>query len=120
MFNRTRDHSPAIGERRTRTRNRARAAIAACVAVPVTALGVCLGGNAALAAGAAQGRAPAAVTVTWHELNLVNGWVSSQGDWNSGDPSYAISGGVVYLSGSLHGGISHSVFAVLPKAARPA
>jgi hypothetical protein len=57
--------------------------------------------------------------VSWHKLNLMNGWTSSQGAFGTGDPSYAVSAGVVYLSGSLHGGTG-SDFAVLPKAARPA
>jgi hypothetical protein len=53
------------------------------------------------------------------KLGLEHGWTSSQPVYATGDPSYAISGGVVYLSGSLHGGSSH-VAALLPKAARPA
>jgi hypothetical protein len=55
------------------------------------------------------------------KLTLINGWKSSQSAWNSGDPSYTVKGGVVYLSGSLHqpsGTSDH--FALLPKAARPA
>jgi len=65
---------------------------------------------------------PAAVSgVTWHALRLLNGWRSDQGAWNSGNPSWAVKGGVVYLSGSLHqpSGTSGE-FAVLPAAARPA
>jgi hypothetical protein len=54
-----------------------------------------------------------------HALTLRNGWASSQARWNTGNPSYQVSGGVVYLSGSLHGGTS-SIFATLPPAARPA
>jgi hypothetical protein len=57
--------------------------------------------------------------VTWHKLTLINGWTSSQNVYGTGNPRYAISGGVAYLSGSLHAGTSTS-FAVLPKAARPA
>jgi hypothetical protein len=54
------------------------------------------------------------------KLVLEHGWKSSQPIYGTGDPSYAISGGVVYLSGSMHtGGTSH-VAALLPKAARPA
>jgi len=53
-----------------------------------------------------------------HALGLLNGWHSEQSRWNSGNPSYAVSGGVVYLSGSLAGG-STPEFAVLPAAARP-
>jgi hypothetical protein len=58
-------------------------------------------------------------TMKSHKLGLEHGWVSSQSVWNTGDPSYAISGGVVYLSGSMQGGTS-PVATVLPKAARPA
>lgn len=54
-----------------------------------------------------------------HKLALKNGWTSSQPSYATGDPSYAISGGVVYLSGSLNGG-SSKLAATLPKAARPA
>jgi hypothetical protein len=52
-------------------------------------------------------------------LTLENGWQSSQSIYQTGNPSYAVSKGVVYLSGSLHGGSSQLAF-VLPKAARPA
>lgn len=52
------------------------------------------------------------------KLALRNGWQSSQPVYGTGDPSYAVSRGVVYLSGSLHDGTS-VVATVLPKAARP-
>src|SRR5690349_1865073 len=56
-----------------------------------------------------------------HKLALKNGWVSSQGQYSTGDPSYAVSGGVVYLSGSLHQASgTNQVFAVLPPGDRPA
>lgn len=62
--------------------------------------------------------APAMVT---HKLALKNGWVSSQSQYGTGDPSYAVSGGVAYLSGSLHQSSgTNQTFAVLPPAARPA
>jgi hypothetical protein len=55
-----------------------------------------------------------------HLLALRNGWNSAQLRWNTGDPSYAVRGGVVYLSGSLHQRVNgSSIFAVLPSAARP-
>ncbi len=53
-----------------------------------------------------------------HKLALKSGWVSSQSDWGTGNPAYAISGGVVYLSGSLKSGTQTTAF-TLPKAARP-
>jgi len=59
--------------------------------------------------------------VSWHTLGLLSGWQSSQGTYHSGDPSWAVKGGVVYLSGSLHQpSAGFSEFAVLPAAARPA
>jgi hypothetical protein len=55
------------------------------------------------------------------KLHLMNGWVSRQDTWHTGDPSYYVAGGVVYLSGSLHrtSGASATVTR-LPVAARPA
>lgn len=62
--------------------------------------------------------APALAT---HKLALQNGWASSQSQYGTGDPSYSVSGGVAYLSGSLHQSSgTGQVFAVLPPAARPA
>lgn len=55
-----------------------------------------------------------------HKLKLLNGWQSSQSVYNTGNPSYAISRGVVYLSGSMHSDGSSPLAFVLPKAARPA
>ncbi len=54
-----------------------------------------------------------------HKVSLLNGWVSSQPIYSTGDPSYAISNGVVYLSGSMHTGGSSPLAFILPKAARP-
>jgi hypothetical protein len=62
---------------------------------------------------------PAAGTA-WYKLALVNGWKSAQTFYKTGDPAYTITGGVVYLSGSLRQPTGTSTeFAVLPKAARP-
>lgn len=58
--------------------------------------------------------------VTSHKLTLKNGWTSSQSVYGTGNPSYGVSGGVVYLSGSLHASGSSQLATVLPKAARPA
>jgi hypothetical protein len=59
--------------------------------------------------------------VTWHKLNLINGWQSAQSIYHTGDPAYAIKGGVVYISGSLEQPSgTRKEFAVLPRAARPA
>lgn len=55
-----------------------------------------------------------------HKLTLKNGWTSSQTTYGTGDPSYAVSGGVVYLSGSLNTSGTSQLATILPKAARPA
>jgi hypothetical protein len=125
MFNATRHDSPArrggrhpaLG-RLLRSRPARAASLAASVAA--LALSVSVGAAPALAAGSQQGKQAAVTGVSWHKLTLLNGWKSSQSTWNTGNPSYAIKGGVVYLSGSLHGGSPTANFAVLPKAARPA
>src|SRR5215472_10041093 len=54
-------------------------------------------------------------------LSLENGWQSSDAQYGTGDPSYSVSNGMVYLSGSLNQPVSgNQVFGVLPPAARPA
>ncbi len=110
------------------TRRRARAAAAAAIAGAAVTLAVSLGGGTAFAATRAPAQAvrthslavqPAGVT--FHPLTLINSWVSSQSQYDTGDPAAGLSNGVVYLAGSLHqpspGG---SEFAILPKAYRPA
>src|SRR5215469_849477 len=102
----------------------------AAVATALLALTAAFGGTPASAATLHAGQKaahvaparPAAVSgVTWHALRLLNGWQSGQGTWNSGNPSWAVKGGVVYLSGSLHQPSGRNPeFAVLPAAARPA
>jgi hypothetical protein len=55
------------------------------------------------------------------KLPLENGWQSSDTQFGTGDPTYSVSNGMVYLSGSLNqpaGDIQ--TFGVLPPAARPA
>jgi hypothetical protein len=62
-----------------------------------------------------------AQAMTMSTLPLENGWQSSDSQFGTGDPSYSVSNGMVYLSGSLNqpaGDIQ--VFGVLPPAARPA
>src|SRR5215469_5843377 len=59
--------------------------------------------------------------LTWHKLRLLNGWKSAESIWGTGDPAYAVSHGVVYLSGSaFQASGSNAALAVLPKIARPA
>ena len=99
-----------------------RAALAAAVAA--TALVALTATTAGTAASAATVQPSTALTgLTWHPLTLLNGWQSSQGQWDTGDPAYAIKNGIVYLSGSLTqpgaGPGSNDEFAVLPPAARP-
>jgi hypothetical protein len=57
-----------------------------------------------------------------HPLHLVNGWFSPQASDHTGTPSYRVSGGIVYFSGAVRQSTSggDSMFAVLPKTARPA
>jgi len=59
-----------------------------------------------------------AAKITFHQLHLINGWsLFAAAD---GHPSYAISNGVVYLSGGMHRPSGSSTeFAFLPAAARP-
>jgi hypothetical protein len=65
------------------------------------------------------GAAAAADTV--HKLALDHGWQSGEPSHDTGDPSYWVSGGVVHLSGSmLQPSGTSQLFAVLPKADRPA
>ena len=59
-------------------------------------------------------------SVKSHKFTLLNGWLSSQPVFGTGNPSYAISKGIVYLSGSMHTGGNSPLAFVLPKAARPA
>ena len=59
-------------------------------------------------------------SVKSHKFKLLNGWLSSQPNFGTGNPSYAISKGIVYLSGSMHTGGTSPLAFILPKAARPA
>ena len=62
---------------------------------------------------------PAATTAV-HKLSLLNGWQSGQSAYDTGDPAYTVTGGVVYLSGSMVQTAGTDLrFAVLPPAARP-
>jgi hypothetical protein len=106
-----------------------RAARSSVLVLSVAALLPVLGASAAGAAtapGAATGSGHAGTarkvtTVTWHKLRLLHGWKSSRSSTpNVANVAYAISGGVVYLDGTVHQpGGSNDEFAVLPRAARP-
>ncbi len=60
-------------------------------------------------------------SVRAHSLALAAGWKSGQGTYGTGAPAYAISHGVVYISGSLiaTSGTPPTVAATVPAAARP-
>ncbi|HUD37901.1 MAG TPA: hypothetical protein VMR14_13435 [Streptosporangiaceae bacterium] len=54
-----------------------------------------------------------------HRLKLENGWTSANKRYGTGNPGYAVSGGVVYLSGSVIGGTVGDNITTLPKAVTP-
>jgi hypothetical protein len=86
----------------------------------MAALGVTAGAGSASAA-TAQSAVPAITGVTWHQLTLINGWVSGPSQsLGEGIPSWAVRNGVVYLTGSVvQTGGDLGEFALLPPAARP-
>jgi hypothetical protein len=86
------------------------------VVIATMALAFSLGGSAGYAASSASS---SGVQVTFHKLTLRNGWMPSSG--GVGAPSYAISAGVVYLTGAMHQQLSDTArkFAILPRGARP-
>jgi len=59
--------------------------------------------------------------LAWHRLTLLHGWTSAQSSYETGNPSWAAKGGIVYLSGSVRQ-VSEAggSFARLPSGARPA
>jgi hypothetical protein len=89
------------------------------LAVPIVALSMTLGAGMAQA-GAPGASRPAASGIAWHKLSTINGWVSAQNPYNTGNPAWAVKNGIVYLSGSIRQSSGSSEFAVLPPAARPA
>ena len=89
-------------------------------AAALTALGVtACAGNASAATAKPAG--PPITGVTWHQLTLINGWVSGPSQsLGEGIPAWAVRSGVVYLDGSVvQTSGTNSEFAVLPPAARP-
>ena len=89
-------------------------------AAALVALGVTAGGGSASAA-TAQTAGPGITGVTWHQLTLINGWVSGESQSpGDGIPAWAVRNGVVYLTGSvMQTSGTNGEFAVLPPAARP-
>ncbi len=87
--------------------------------VATLALVLSLGG-AAYASSQLSGGASLSNTVTLQKLTLVNGWVSQNSTYGTGNPSAGVSNGVVYLSGSLAQPTpGSSTFTTLPPADRP-
>jgi len=61
----------------------------------------------------------ASAPLVWHQLKLLNGWVSAA-SWGTGPPSYAVSPeGVVYFAGSLRNGNPNLAAFVMPLGTRP-
>jgi len=85
------------------------------IVIATLALVFSLGGGAGYAASSAH---DSGVGVTFHKLTLRNGWMPAGG--GVGAPSYAISLGMVHLTGAMHqpAGTARK-FAILPRAARP-
>jgi hypothetical protein len=105
---------------------RSLAAQSPSIVISILALTFSLGGGAyAATQTSSQHLAPAVArpctAVKFHALKLENGWKSDQAAYDSGNPSYGICNGVVYLAGSLvqltagSGG-----FGSLPRGYRPA
>jgi len=95
------------------------------IAAAATAGLVCgLTATTAVAATAKKAMLPTVLptTVTWHKLTLLNGWHTGRGPFVLvSDPSYAVSGGIVYLDGGLYQAAgTNTEFAILPAGARPA
>lgn len=87
------------------------------IVISIVALVFALGSGAGYAATHA---ATAAAKLTLRSIPLRDGWVSAQSTYNTGNPSYAIENGIVYLSGSvLQASAGSDVIGVLPKSARP-
>ncbi|MGN6173240.1 MAG: hypothetical protein ACTHPS_09845, partial [Streptosporangiaceae bacterium] len=111
-----------IFTRRTRAGRRwtGRAIQSLLAVATLTALGVTAGAASASAA-TAKAAGPPITGVAWHQLSLINGWVSGPSQsLGEGIPAWAVRNGVVYLDGSVvQTSGTNSEFAVLPPAARP-
>jgi pyruvate/2-oxoglutarate dehydrogenase complex dihydrolipoamide acyltransferase (E2) component len=106
--------------------------LAVIVIAAAAAVGACTGvgyaATRALAAPAASAATPAAAAaaksapatpLVWHQLTLLNGWVSAA-SWGTGAPEYAVSPeGVVYFAGSLKDGNQNKAAFVMPAGTRP-
>jgi len=102
-------------------RLRALASQSPAIVISVIALTFSLGGGAGYAATATSSHP--ATKITWHSLALRNNWKPAAKGFQVGWPKYAVSNGVVYLTGvaarSNQSSPIPSVIGVLPKGARP-
>jgi hypothetical protein len=95
------------------------------IVISMLALALSAGGGAYASTHLSAASTPAAgqavaTGVSWTSLPLINGWVSENGTYQSGNPKVAQQNGIVYLSGSLAQPSGTSpVFATLPSADRP-
>jgi hypothetical protein len=90
------------------------------LAVSIMALVLSLSGGAYASAHSARPASAARVRLTEHTLKLMNGWQSADPGNGTGKPRFAVSRGVIYLSGSLtQPSPAGTEFAVLPGWARP-
>jgi hypothetical protein len=88
------------------------------ILISIVALVFALGSGAGYAA--THHAAASSKNLKMHALTLRNGWKSSQSIYNTGNPSYAVQDGIVYLAGSAHQPTAgNDEIAVLPKSARP-
>jgi len=108
-------------------RFRALAAQSPAIVISLLAVALSVGGGAYASTHVSAGNTPAATHtvatagVTWTSLSLINGWVSENGAYSTGNPKVAVQSGIVYLSGSLAQSTpSSSEFAILPSSFRPA
>jgi hypothetical protein len=85
------------------------------IVISLVALTFSLGTGAGYAASTASAHS-SSTKITWHSLKLINKWHEVFASY--GAPAYAVSNGVVYLTGAFQGGTTGE-FAVLPKGARP-
>ena len=107
---------------------RFRSLVAQSPAIVISLLAVVLsiGGGAYASTHLSAAHSPAANSaipaagVSWTSLSLVNGWVSENGTFQSGNPKVAEQSNIVYLSGSLAQPTpASSQFATLPSSFRP-
>jgi hypothetical protein len=107
----------AAGEEANMSRLRTIIGQSPAIAISIVALVFALGGGAGYAA-STTATAPAKITL--HSIPLKNGWRSAQSVYGTGNPSYTVQNGIVYLTGSVHKPTAGSdEVGVLPKAARP-